>query len=81
MESLYRKQNSGRGQYAKVVIDVATLPRGTIRGTATRGGWRVVTAAVPVAGMFGYVGDPRSRTRGRASHTMRFDTYAEAPVT
>ena len=44
-----------------------------------RSGARVVTATVPLSEMFGYVGDLRSRTQGRASYSMTFDSYAEVP--
>jgi elongation factor G len=39
----------------------------------------VVTALVPLSEMFGYVGDLRSKTQGRASYSMQFDSYAEVP--
>jgi elongation factor G len=39
----------------------------------------VVRAAVPLSEMFGYVGDLRSKTQGRASYTMQFESYAEVP--
>jgi len=42
-------------------------------------GIRVVAALVPLSEMFGYVGDLRSKTQGRASYTMQFDSYAEVP--
>jgi elongation factor G len=45
-----------------------------------RSGARVVRALVPLAEMFGYVGDLRSKTQGRASYTMQFDSYAEVPA-
>jgi elongation factor G len=44
-----------------------------------RGGSRVVRALVPLSEMFGYVGDLRSKTQGRASYSMQFDSYAEVP--
>ena len=44
-----------------------------------RGGSRVVKALVPLSEMFGYVGDLRSKTQGRASYSMQFDSYAEVP--
>jgi elongation factor G len=44
-----------------------------------RSGARVVKALVPLSEMFGYVGDLRSRTQGRASYSMQFDSYAEVP--
>jgi elongation factor G len=40
----------------------------------------VVKALVPLSEMFGYVGDLRSKTQGRASYTMQFDSYAEVPA-
>jgi elongation factor G len=44
-----------------------------------RAGARIVKALVPLSEMFGYVGDLRSRTQGRASYSMQFDSYAEVP--
>jgi elongation factor G len=44
-----------------------------------RFGARVVKALVPLSEMFGYVGDLRSKTSGRASYSMQFDSYAEVP--
>ncbi|MGH3383925.1 MAG: elongation factor G [Nocardioidaceae bacterium] len=43
------------------------------------GGSRVIQALVPLSEMFGYVGDLRSKTQGRASYSMQFDSYAEVP--
>ena len=43
------------------------------------GGSRAIKALVPLSEMFGYVGDLRSRTQGRASYSMQFDSYAEVP--
>jgi elongation factor G len=42
-------------------------------------GAKVVRALVPLSEMFGYVGDLRSKTQGRAVYTMQFDSYAEVP--
>jgi elongation factor G len=53
--------------------------RGQIQAMDERSGARIVKALVPLAEMFGYVGDLRSRTQGRASYTMQFDSYAEVP--
>jgi elongation factor G len=44
-----------------------------------RHGMRIVKALVPLSEMFGYVGDLRSKTQGRAVFTMQFDSYAEVP--
>jgi elongation factor G len=53
--------------------------RGIIQAMEDRGGARVVRALVPLSEMFGYVGDLRSKTQGRASYSMQFDSYAEVP--
>jgi elongation factor G len=42
-------------------------------------GAKVVRALVPLSEMFGYVGDLRSKTQGRAVYSMQFDSYAEVP--
>jgi elongation factor G len=43
------------------------------------GGAKIIKALVPLSEMFGYVGDLRSKTSGRASYSMQFDSYAEVP--
>ncbi|MGI5161271.1 elongation factor G [Microbispora sp. CA-102843] len=53
--------------------------RGQIQAMDERSGARVIRALVPLSEMFGYVGDLRSRTQGRASYSMQFDSYAEVP--
>ena len=66
--------------YMGDVIGDLNSRRGTIQAMEERGGARVVRALVPLSEMFGYVGDLRSRTQGRASYTMVFDSYAEVPA-
>ncbi|MGH3737394.1 MAG: elongation factor G [Micromonosporaceae bacterium] len=61
------------------VIGDLNSRRGTIQAMEERGGARIVRAMVPLSEMFGYVGDLRSKTQGRASYTMQFDSYAEVP--
>jgi elongation factor G len=61
------------------VIGDLNSRRGLIQAMEERGGARVVRAVVPLSEMFGYVGDLRSKTQGRASYTMQFDSYAEVP--
>jgi elongation factor G len=61
------------------VIGDLNSRRGTIQAMEERGGARVVRALVPLSEMFGYVGDLRSKTQGRASYSMQFDSYAEVP--
>jgi elongation factor G len=53
--------------------------RGKVAGITVRGGVQAVACFVPMATMFGYATDLRSRTRGRATHSMEFDHYAEVP--
>ena len=65
--------------YMGDVIGDLNSRRGIIQAMEERSGARVVRALVPLSEMFGYVGDLRSRTQGRASYTMVFDSYAEVP--
>jgi len=62
------------------VIGDLNSRRGVIQAMEERGGNRVVRALVPLSEMFGYVGDLRSKTQGRASYSMQFDSYAEVPT-
>jgi elongation factor G len=61
------------------VIGDLNSRRGIIQSMEERSGARVVKALVPLSEMFGYVGDLRSKTQGRASYSMQFDSYAEVP--
>jgi len=61
------------------VIGDLNSRRGQIQAMEERFGARVVKALVPLSEMFGYVGDLRSKTQGRASYSMQFDSYAEVP--
>jgi elongation factor G len=61
------------------VIGDLNSRRGHIQAMEERGGLRVVKALVPLSEMFGYVGDLRSKTQGRASYSMQFERYAEVP--
>jgi elongation factor G len=65
--------------YLGDVIGDLNSRRGQIQAMEDRGGARLVKALVPLAEMFGYVGDLRSKTSGRASYSMQFDSYAEVP--
>ncbi|WP_061253672.1 elongation factor G [Microtetraspora glauca] len=53
--------------------------RGQIQAMEDRTGAKVIKALVPLSEMFGYVGDLRSKTQGRAVYSMQFDSYAEVP--
>ena len=62
------------------VIGDLNSRRGQIQAMDERFGSRVVKALVPLSEMFGYVGDLRSRTQGRASYSMEFAQYAQVPA-
>src|SRR5690606_717196 len=61
------------------VIGDLNSRRGQIRNMDQRGNMRVVTADVPLASMFGYSTDLRSKTQGRATYTMQFKEYQPVP--
>ena len=56
-----------------------TARRGIIQGTDDRNGVKVIDAHIPLAEMFGYATDLRSRTQGRGNYTMQFSHYNEVP--
>jgi elongation factor G len=61
-----------------VMGDLASR-RGRIQSQDERGGTQIVNARVPLSEMFGYATDLRSRTQGRATYSMHFDRYEQAP--
>jgi elongation factor G len=65
--------------YLGTVIGDLNARRGHVQAMDELHGNRVVRALVPLAEMFGYVGDLRSKTSGQASYSMEFDSYAETP--
>ncbi len=66
--------------YMGEVIGDLNSRRGQIQAMEERSGARIVKALVPLSEMFGYVGDLRSKTQGRANYSMVFDSYAEVPT-
>ena len=65
--------------YMGDVIGDLSSRRGKVEGMEQRGNAQVVRAQVPLAEMFGYATDLRSRTQGRATYTMQFDSYQQVP--
>ncbi len=65
--------------FVGAVIGDLSARRGKVDGMVLRGGAQVVNAEVPLAELFGYVGDLRSLTQGRGSKTMRFLNYQPTP--
>jgi len=66
-------------EYMGDVIGDLNSRRGQIQSMTDATGVKVVMAKVPLSEMFGYVGDLRSKTSGRAVYSMTFDSYAEVP--
>jgi elongation factor G len=66
-------------EYMGDVIGDLNSRRGQIQSMEDATGVKVVTAKVPLSEMFGYVGDLRSKTSGRAVYSMTFDSYSEVP--
>ncbi len=66
--------------YTGSVIGDLNSRRGQIQGQDMRGNANVINAMVPLMNMFGYVNTLRSMSQGRATFTMQFDHYAEAPA-
>jgi elongation factor G len=79
LEPLMAVEVTTPDDYLGDVIGDLNSRRGHIQAMEERSGARVVKALVPLAEMFGYVGDLRSKTSGRASYSMQFDSYAEVP--
>jgi len=67
-------------EYMAAVFGDLNARRSAIQGTESRAGSNVIRVEVPLAQMFGYATDLRSRTQGRATFTMHFSHYAELPA-
>jgi elongation factor G len=67
-------------EYMAAVFGDLNARRSAIQGTENRAGSNVIRVEVPLAQMFGYATDLRSRTQGRATFTMHFSHYAELPA-
>ncbi len=65
--------------YMGDVIGDLSSRRGKVEGMEQQGNSHVINAQVPLADMFGYATDLRSRTQGRATYTMQFEAYNEVP--
>ncbi|MBD7979993.1 MULTISPECIES: elongation factor G [Oerskovia] len=66
-------------EYMGDVIGDLNSRRGMIQSMEDATGVKVIRAQVPLSEMFGYIGDLRSKTQGRAVYSMSFDSYAEVP--
>jgi elongation factor G len=79
LEPVFDVEVSTPEEYMGDVIGDLNSRRGQVQAMEERAGQRVVKALVPLSEMFGYVGDLRSKTQGRANYSMHFDSYAEVP--
>jgi len=80
LEPMFSVEVTTPEDYMGEVIGDLNSRRGQIQSMDEGpGGSRVIKALVPLSEMFGYVGDLRSKTQGRASYSMQFDSYAEVP--
>ncbi|MPM91698.1 Elongation factor G [bioreactor metagenome] len=66
--------------YVGDVIGDISSRRGRIEGMETKANARIVRSFVPLAEMFGYATDLRSKTSGRATYSMQFDHYEQVPA-
>ncbi|MBD8043983.1 elongation factor G [Arthrobacter sp. Sa2BUA2] len=66
-------------EYMGEVIGDINSRRGQMQSMEDASGVKVIRALVPLSGMFGYIGDLRSKTQGRAVYSMSFNSYAEVP--
>ena len=79
MEPIMKVDVSLPDEYFGDVMGNVSSRRGTIMGTDDVNGSKEIHAEIPLAEMFGYATDLRSRTQGRGNYTMTFDHYAEVP--
>ena len=68
------------GDYKGNVVGDLHRRRGIVHGMEDRNGGKIINAHVPLSEMFGYASDLRFATQGRATYTLEFDHYAEAPI-
>jgi elongation factor G len=79
MEPIMRVEVVCPKDYLGDVMGNLASRRGRIQSQENRGGTEIITASVPLSEMFGYATDLRSRTQGRATYSMHFDRYEQAP--
>ncbi|ASY33269.1 putative elongation factor G [Streptomyces sp. Tu6071] len=79
LEPMMKVEVTTPEDYMGDVIGDINSRRGQIQSMEDRSAAKLVTGLVPLSEMFGYVGDLRSKTSGRASYSMQFDSYAEVP--
>jgi elongation factor G len=79
LEPVMRVEVTVPEEYMGDVIGDITSRRGHLQSMEARGGTQVINSRVPLAEMFGYATDLRSRTQGRGAYSMHFDRYEQLP--
>ena len=79
LEPMFKVEVTTPENFLGDVIGDINSRRGHVQGMEEQHGNQIVRALVPLSEMFGYVGDLRSKTSGRASYSMQFDSYGEVP--
>ncbi len=79
LEPIMKVEVTTPDEYTGVVSGDLSSRRGHLQGNESRGGTNIINAMVPLSNMFGYSTDLRSRTQGRATYSMHFEKYEEAP--
>src|SRR5213075_3558263 len=79
LEPIMRVEVVTPEDYMGDVIGDLSSRRGKVEGMEQRGSSQVIRSQVPLAEMFGYATDLRSRTQGRATYTMQFHSYQQVP--
>jgi elongation factor G len=79
LEPIMRVEVVTPEDYMGDVIGDLSSRRGKVEGMEQRGNAQVIRSQVPLSEMFGYATDLRSRTQGRATYTMQFDSYQQIP--
>jgi elongation factor G len=80
MEPIMKIEVSTPEQYMGDIVGDLNKRRGQIEGMDSKHGSQIIRAKVPLSEMFGYATDLRSATQGRATYTMEFGKYNEAPA-
>jgi elongation factor G len=80
LEPIMRVEVVTPDDYMGDVMGDLNSRRGRVQGMEQRGASQVIRALVPLSEMFGYATDLRSRTQGRATYTMQFDSYQQMPA-
>ena len=79
LEPIFKVEVTTPEEYMGDVIGDLNSRRGQVSGMTDRNNAKIINAQVPLAQMFGYATDLRSKTQGRASYSMEFEKYVQVP--